>query len=92
MHRLSRLLLAFVVSVGGVMAGTITFDDATAGLPGTAYPTAIDAGITVNFFVAANGSTTPTGPAFGAVRGGLRLHLSRMTIPRALIPRKIQVF
>lgn len=68
MHRLTRLFLALalVMSVGGLTAGIINFDDAAGGSPGSAYGPAVSSdGVTVTFF--AGTSPAALGAAYGAV-------------------------
>jgi hypothetical protein len=57
------------MSVGGLTAGIITFDDA---VEGAVYSTASDSGVTVNFYTDANGTVCPclpAGAAYGAAPG-----------------------
>jgi hypothetical protein len=67
------LTLALVMSVGGLSAGIITFDDAA--VEGAVYASATDSGVTVNFYAAANGtdcSSAGTCPgALGSAYAGI---------------------
>lgn len=63
MHRLTRLFLALalVMSVGGLTAGMIDFNDAVSG---AAYGPAVSGdGVTVNFYTGPNGLVCPCAPA-----------------------------
>ncbi|MEX2304385.1 MAG: PEP-CTERM sorting domain-containing protein [Bryobacterales bacterium] len=72
MHRPTKLLLAvaLVMSVGGLTAGMIDFDDAASGV---AYNSASDSGVTVSFYTGDNALVCPPcvpgvelGDAYGA--------------------------
>jgi hypothetical protein len=55
------------MSVGGLSAGMIDFDDAVSGV---AYNSASDSGVTVNFYTGANATVCPCAPAgLGAAYG-----------------------